>query len=151
MENRRSQLEILRTQKVLDSYIEYNKDKEKFTKYMEELHGKSDKKNNKSGSGKNTRHSEVNKYTRGVRMPGESNERKFKRTIINSTSLEYVQRMIRFYEDMLNDYVEREGEETENKVVITKKMLLKIEERLSDFEAMENNIIRAFKEYSIKA
>tara|TARA_R100000781_G_scaffold105899_2_gene69769 strand:+ start:93 stop:347 length:255 start_codon:yes stop_codon:yes gene_type:complete len=84
-------------------------------------------------------------------MPGESNERKFKRTIINSTSLEYVQRMIRFYEDMLNDYVEREGEETENKVVITKKMLLKIEERLSDFEAMENNIIRAFKEYSIKA
>ena len=70
-------------------------------------------------------------------MPGESNERKFKRTIINSTSLEYVQRMIRFYEDMLNDYVEREGEETENKVVITKKMLL--------------NIIRAFKEYSIKA
>ncbi len=52
MENRRSQLEILRTQKVLDSYIEYNKDKEKFTKYMEELHGKSDKKNNKSGSGK---------------------------------------------------------------------------------------------------
>jgi|TARA_B100000214_G_scaffold184719_1_gene133201 hypothetical protein len=59
--------------------------------------------------------------------------------------------MIRFYEDMLNDYVEREGEETENKVVITKKMLLKIEERLSDFEAMENNIIRAFKEYSIKA
>ena len=34
MENRRSQLEILRTQKVLDSYIEYNKDKEKFTKYM---------------------------------------------------------------------------------------------------------------------
>ena len=84
-------------------------------------------------------------------MPGESNERKFKRTIINSTSLEYVQRMIRFYEDMLNDYVEREGEETENKVEITKKMLLKIEERLSDFEAMENNIIRAFKEYSIKA
>jgi hypothetical protein len=59
--------------------------------------------------------------------------------------------MIRFYEDMLNDYVEKEGEETENKVVITKKMLLKIEERLSDFEAMENNIIRAFKEYSIKA
>jgi hypothetical protein len=59
--------------------------------------------------------------------------------------------MIRFYEDMFNDYVEREGEETENKVVITKKMLLKIEERLSDFEAMENNIIRAFKEYSIKA
>ena len=52
MENRRSQLEILRTQKVLDSYIEYNKDKEKFTKYMEELHGKSDKKNNKSGSRK---------------------------------------------------------------------------------------------------
>jgi len=84
-------------------------------------------------------------------MPGESNERKFKRTIINSTSLEYVQRMIRFYEDMLNDYVEKEGEETENKVVITKKMLLKIEERLSDFEAIENNIIRAFKEYSIKA
>lgn len=84
-------------------------------------------------------------------MPGESNERKFKRTIINSTSLEYVQKMIRFYEDMLNDYVEKEGEETENKVVITKKMLLKIEERLSDFEAMENNIIRAFKEYSIKA
>jgi len=84
-------------------------------------------------------------------MPGESNERKFKRTIINSTRLEYVQRMIRFYEHMLNDYAEREGEKTENKTVITKKMLLKIEERLSDFEAMEDNIIKAFKEYSIKA
>jgi len=84
-------------------------------------------------------------------MPGESDERKFKRTIINSTSLEYVQRMIRFYEDMLNDYSERLGEETENKVVITKTMLLKLEERLSDFEAMEDNIIKAFKEYSIKA
>ena len=84
-------------------------------------------------------------------MPGESNERKFKRTIINSTRLEYVQRMIRFYEHMLNDYAEREGEKTVNKTVITKKMLLKIEERLSDFEAMEDNIIQAFKEYSIKA
>tara|TARA_Y100001937_G_scaffold76595_1_gene104009 strand:+ start:2405 stop:2563 length:159 start_codon:yes stop_codon:yes gene_type:complete len=52
---------------------------------------------------------------------------------------------------MLNDYAEREGEKTENKTVITKKMLLKIEERLSDFEAMEDNIIQAFKEYSIKA
>ena len=84
-------------------------------------------------------------------MPGESNENRFKRTIINSTNLEYVQKMIRFYEEMLNDYAEREGEETENKTVITKTMLLKIEERLSDFEAIEDNIIKAFKDYSIKA
>ena len=36
METKRSQKEIIRTQRVLNNYIEYNKDIEKFTKYVEE-------------------------------------------------------------------------------------------------------------------
>ena len=47
MENRRSQIEILRTQKVLNDYIDFNKDTKKFTKYVEEINGKPDKEDNK--------------------------------------------------------------------------------------------------------
>ena len=50
MENRRSQIEILRTQQVLNDYIKYNKDSKKFTKYLEELNGRTDKKDNKESS-----------------------------------------------------------------------------------------------------
>ena len=47
MENRRNQIEILRTQQALSDYIDFNKNGEQFTKYVEDLNGKSDKKNNK--------------------------------------------------------------------------------------------------------
>ena len=50
MENRRSQIEILRTQQVLNDYIEYNKDSKKFTKYLEKLNGRTDKKNSKKST-----------------------------------------------------------------------------------------------------
>ena len=51
MENQRSQIEIVRTQKVLSNYIEFKKDTKKFTKYVEEINGKSNKKNNRKDSG----------------------------------------------------------------------------------------------------
>ena len=51
MENQRSQIEIVRTQKVLSNYIEFKKDTKKFTKYVEGLNGKSNKKNNRKDSG----------------------------------------------------------------------------------------------------
>ena len=47
MENQRSQIEIVRTQKVLSNYIEFKKDTKKFTKYVEEINGKPDKEDNK--------------------------------------------------------------------------------------------------------
>ena len=47
MENQRSQIEILRTQKVLSNYIEFNKDTKKFTKHVEEINGKPDKRDSK--------------------------------------------------------------------------------------------------------
>jgi hypothetical protein len=47
MENRRNQIEILRTQQALSDYIDFNKNGEQFTKYVEDLNGKSDKKDSK--------------------------------------------------------------------------------------------------------
>lgn len=52
MENRRSQVEILRTQQVLNDYIEFNKHVKKFTKYLEKINGKTDKRDNKESIGK---------------------------------------------------------------------------------------------------
>ena len=52
METKRSQIEIIRTQRVLNNYIEYNKDIEKFTKYVEEKYGKQDKKDSKGNTDK---------------------------------------------------------------------------------------------------
>ena len=44
METKRSQVEIIRTQRVLNNYIEYNKDIEKFTKYVEEQNARRENK-----------------------------------------------------------------------------------------------------------
>ena len=52
MENQISQREILRTQKVLSDYIDFKKDKETFTKYVEESNGRPDKENNKRSPSK---------------------------------------------------------------------------------------------------
>ena len=47
MENQRSQIEILRTQRVLNDFIEYKKETEPFTKYVEEKYAEPNEKDNK--------------------------------------------------------------------------------------------------------
>jgi hypothetical protein len=47
MENQRSQLEIIRTQRVLNDFIDYKKETEPFTKYVEEKYAEPDKKDDK--------------------------------------------------------------------------------------------------------
>ena len=52
VENQISQREILRTQKVLSDYIDFKKDKETFTKYVEDINGRKNKRNNKNSNEK---------------------------------------------------------------------------------------------------
>ena len=52
MENQRSQIEILRTQRVLNDFIEYKKETEPFTKYVEEKYEERDKKDSKRNNDK---------------------------------------------------------------------------------------------------
>lgn len=68
-------------------------------------------------------------------------EERFKRDISNSSHLEYVRKMKMFYEVMFNDLSAKIGQETEEKVVVTEKVLHKIEERLSEFEKEEKEIV----------
>ena len=50
MENQRSQIEILRTQRVLNDFIDYKKETEPFTKYVEEKYAERDKKDSKKNT-----------------------------------------------------------------------------------------------------
>ena len=50
MENQRSQIEIVRTQRVLNDFIDYKKETEPFTKYVEEKYAKRDKKDSKKNT-----------------------------------------------------------------------------------------------------
>ena len=68
-------------------------------------------------------------------------EERFKRDIENSSHLEYVRRMKTFYEGLFNDLTTKIGQETEEKVVVTENVLHKIEERLSEFEKEEKEIV----------
>ena len=52
METKRSQIEILRTQRVLNDFIDYKKETEPFTKYVEEKYARADKKSNKRNTDK---------------------------------------------------------------------------------------------------
>ena len=47
METKRSQIEILRTQRVLNDFIDYKKETEPFTKYVEEKYAEQDKRDSK--------------------------------------------------------------------------------------------------------
>jgi hypothetical protein len=70
-------------------------------------------------------------------------EQKFKRDIENGSHLEYVRKMKVFYEGLFSDLSSKIGQESEEKVVVTEKMLHKIEERLSEFEKEEKEIIHS--------
>ena len=50
MEVKRSQIEILRTQRVLNDFIDYKKETELFTKYVEEKYAERDKKDDKKNT-----------------------------------------------------------------------------------------------------
>ena len=50
METKRSQIEIIRTQRVLNDFIEYKKETEPFTKYVEEKYEERDKKDSKKNT-----------------------------------------------------------------------------------------------------
>ena len=50
METKRSQIEILRTQRVLNDFIDYKKETEPFTKYVEEKYAERDKKDSKKNT-----------------------------------------------------------------------------------------------------
>ena len=52
MENQRSQIEILRTQRVLNDFIEYKKETEPFTKYVDEKYARENEKNDKRNNDK---------------------------------------------------------------------------------------------------
>ena len=52
METKRSQIEIIRTQRVLNDFIDYKKETEKFTKYVEEKYARENEKNDKRNTDK---------------------------------------------------------------------------------------------------
>tara|TARA_R100000458_G_C8149549_1_gene157703 strand:- start:25 stop:285 length:261 start_codon:yes stop_codon:yes gene_type:complete len=75
-------------------------------------------------------------------MPEEG---RFRRDVVNGSELNYIKKMIYFYSSTLEDLSKHIGEETEFKVTITKNLLAKIEERLSEFEEKERKIIANYK------
>ena len=78
-------------------------------------------------------------------MPEERDEGRFKRDVINGSQLQYVTRMKYFYESQFSELSGKLGEETEFSVVVTAKLLEKIEERLSEFERKEKKIIDNYR------
>ena len=50
VENQRNQMAIVTIQKALSNYIEFKKDEKKFTKYLEKLNGRTDKKDSKKST-----------------------------------------------------------------------------------------------------
>ena len=77
-------------------------------------------------------------------------EGKFRRDVIKSSELEYVRKMKYFYEEQLNHLSRMIGQKTEFGVLITDKSLNKIEERLSDFEKKEKEIVDNYRKFARK-
>ena len=77
-------------------------------------------------------------------------EGKFRRDVIKSSELEYVRKMKYFYEEQLNHLSRMIGQKTEFGVLITDNSLNKIEERLSDFEKKEKEIIDNYRKFAGK-
>ena len=78
-------------------------------------------------------------------MPEERDGDRFKRDVTSGSQLQYVTRMKHFYESQFNELSKMMGEETEYRVVVTEKMLEKVEERLSEFEKREKKIIDNYR------
>ena len=80
---------------------------------------------------------------------GEEDQR-FRRDVIEGSQLQYVRRMKYFYESQFSELSSMLGEETEFGVLITEKILEKIEERLSDFEKREKKLIDNYRKCARK-
>ena len=81
-------------------------------------------------------------------MPRE--EGQFRRKVVNSSELEYVRKMKYFYEEQLNHLSQMVGQKTEFGVFITENSLNMIEERLSDFEKKEKEIVDNYRKFAGK-
>ena len=78
-------------------------------------------------------------------MPEPGNNERFKQDVIEGSRLQYLSRMKHFYESQLSELSKKCGEETEYNVTITDKVLEKIEERLSEFEEKEKELIDNYR------
>ena len=83
-------------------------------------------------------------------MPEERAEQKFRRDAVEGSRLQYFRRMIHFYEYQLDELSCMIGEKTEYNVTVTNEMLEKIEERLSDFEEKEKELIDNYRKLARK-
>ena len=81
-------------------------------------------------------------------MPGRDREQRFRRGVVEGSRLQYVRQMKYFYESQLNELSKLVGEETEHGVVVTDEMLQRIEERLSEFEKKEKEIIDNYRKFA---
>ena len=80
-------------------------------------------------------------------MPEEG---KFRRDVVDGSELNYVRKMMFFYSSELDNLSRKLGEETEYNVTITSDMLIKIEERLSEFEKKEKEIVDNYRKFAGK-
>ena len=83
-------------------------------------------------------------------MPERDYEQEFRRELVNSSELLYVKRMKQFYDKTLQDLGRIVGEETEFNVTVTDTLLEKVEERLSEFEKKEKQIIANYRKFARK-
>ena len=78
-------------------------------------------------------------------MPGTDEEGRFKRDALEGALLKYVRKMKHFYESQLDELSQMVGEKTEHRVTVTRELLEKIEERLSEFEEKEKDLIDNYR------
>ena len=81
-------------------------------------------------------------------MPERDKEQRFRRDVVGGSHLQYIRQMKYFYESQLNELSKLVGEETEHGVVVTDEMLQRIEERLSEFEKKEKEIIDNYRKFA---
>ena len=78
-------------------------------------------------------------------MPRRDYEQEFWRELVNSSELHYVRKMRQFYDRTLQDLWRMLGKKTEFNVTVTTRVLEKIEERLSEFEEKEKDLIDNYR------
>ena len=81
-------------------------------------------------------------------MPERDYEQEFRRELVNSSELLYVRKMKQFYDKTLQDLIKMIGEVTEFKVKVTPILLARVEERLSEFEKKEKQIIANYSMFA---
>ena len=81
-------------------------------------------------------------------MPTERDEQRFRRELENSSELDYIRKMKYFYDSTLQELSKQLGQETEFDIKVTDAMLEKIEERLSEFEEKEREIIKRYEKFA---